>query len=133
MQKLKDRFRPINTDGNPAFIFGRKAESKAADYLKKQGYRILNRNYNCRFGEIDIIAKKAETICFVEVKARINLDFGPPAVFVTSKKQNRIKKTAFCFIKDECSKDFNYRFDVISVIKDQKGILKIELIEGAFE
>jgi len=113
--------------------FGEEAEEFACRYLKSKGYYILERNYSCRFGEIDIIAKDAKTICFIEVKARTNISFGPPFIFVTAQKQSRIKKTALFFIATRKLSSLNYRFDVVSIVKNKKGSFEVELIKGAFE
>lgn len=113
--------------------FGKEAEDIACKYLKRNGCRILKRNYSSRFGEIDIIARKFDTISFVEVKARAGVDFGSPSVFVTPQKQTKIKKTALFFITREKATGLNYRFDVISMVKNEKGSFEIEFLEGAFE
>lgn len=113
--------------------FGEQAEDAARRYLRKNGYRILERNYTSRFGEIDIIARKLDTISFVEVKARTNTDFGAPSIFVTPQKQTKIKKTALFFVSEVKFNDLNYRFDVISIVKKENGCFEIEFIEGAFE
>ena len=78
--------------GNNAL--GAVGESKAASYLKRHGYNILETNYRCRAGEIDIIARKNEFIVFVEVKARKDADFAEAKEYVTYAKQQRIIKTA---------------------------------------
>lgn len=113
--------------------FGKQAEDEACRYLKRNGYHILNRNYTSRFGEIDIIARKIDTISFIEVKARTNTDFGPPSIFVTPQKQTKIKKTALFFITGVKLNNPNYRFDVISMVRNGKGSFEIEFLEGAFE
>lgn len=73
-------------------------ENKAVEFLKAKNYTILARNYHSRFGEIDIIARKQNTIIFVEVKTRKNTAFGFPAEFVDYKKQQKIMKTAQLYI-----------------------------------
>ena len=69
-------------------------EEQAARWLRRKGYTILERNYACRFGEIDLIARKREVIAFVEVKLRKNADFAEAREFVTYGKQRRILKSA---------------------------------------
>ncbi len=88
-------------------------ENKAAAYLKRKGYKILERNYRTRFGEIDIIARKKDVVAFVEVKARSNDDFGTPDEAVDFRRQCRMCRTAKFYMmnKDETS----VRFDVIEV------------------
>ena len=65
-------------------------EDRAVHYLRLHGYKILGRNFRCRQGEIDIIAKKGEFVAFVEVKQRKNADFGQAREFVTVSKQRRV-------------------------------------------
>ena len=69
-------------------------EEKAARYLRRKGYRILDRNFSCRQGEIDIIAEKSGVVAFVEVKLRKNADFAQAREFVTARKQARILAAA---------------------------------------
>lgn len=90
-------------------------EDKAVEFLKAKNYTILARNYHSRFGEIDIIARKQNTIIFVEVKTRKNTAFGFPAEFVDYKKQQKIMKTAQLYINDNFNAEFDYRFDIIEV------------------
>ena len=73
---------------------GRKYEEKAAELLEKQGYFILERNYRCKQGEIDLIGKEGEYLCFIEVKYRSGLSYGSPLEAVTKAKQRKISRTA---------------------------------------
>jgi len=73
---------------------GNFGEDKAAQYLRRRGYNIVERNFSCRFGEIDIIARKGKFIVFAEVKLRKNADFAAAREFVTEAKQRRIISTA---------------------------------------
>ena len=73
---------------------GRKYEEKAAELLEKQGYFILERNYRCKQGEIDLIGKEGEYLCFIEVKYRRGLSYGSPLEAVTKAKQRKISRTA---------------------------------------
>lgn len=106
-------------------------ENAAAKYLKKNGYKILGRNYRKKYGEIDIIAEKDDSIAFVEVKTRKNDDFGRPCEFVDKRKQERIKKTALSYI---CEKgyDAGFTFDVIEVYGENGKVREINHIIGAF-
>jgi putative endonuclease len=111
---------------------GKTGEELAADYLEKNGYRILARNYKTRLGEIDIVALDKDTICFVEVKARLSDEFGLPQEAVSFFKQRQISKAALIFIKKNNLLDKKARFDVVS-IRYAGGIPKITLIKNAFE
>jgi putative endonuclease len=73
---------------------GKTGESLASSYLQRQGYRIIQRNFKARYGEIDIICVKEETLVFVEVKTRIGHAFGTPEEAVTPKKLREVIKTA---------------------------------------
>ena len=92
-------------------VFG---EDAACEYLKKRGYRILGRNYACRQGEVDIIARKGRYIVFAEVKLRKNAGFGAAAEFVTAAKQRRIIFAARRWLMENPT-DLQPRFDVIEV------------------
>ncbi len=94
---------------------GQLYEKKAADYLKSKGYSILDMNYRCRYGEIDIIAKASDhTIVFVEVKSRSNTRFGTSYDALSHSKCQKIRKTSNYYIFDK-KLDWNrsYRYDVI--------------------
>ena len=106
-------------------------EECAAAYLRRRGYRILARNYSCRFGEIDLIARRGDILCFVEVKLRSDRRFGLPRDFVTTAKQRRIRTTA-AFYMTRHDPDLCARFDVAEVYDDETPP-RIEYIENAFE
>ena len=109
------------------YIEGAIGEQDAKEYLEDKGYKILERNFKDRFGEIDIIAKKKDCFVFVEVKARQTDKFGRPGEFVTIDKQTKIKKTALAWLQKKNLIDADIRFDVIEILGDQ-----INLIENAF-
>lgn len=103
-------------------------EAKAAEYLSAIGYRILERNFSCRLGEIDIIAKEGEYLCFIEVKFRSGSRFGSPFEAVNYKKQQKIIKVAQYYMKVHgYAVDRECRFDVVAVDKT-----KITLLRNAF-
>ena len=110
---------------------GKKGEIAAYKYLKKNGYKILARNYRKTYGEIDIIAQKGENIAFVEVKTRKNDSFGTPAEFVTVQKQKKLIKTAYTYIQEN-NLDAEFTFDVVEVYFDGKKVKEINHIENAF-
>lgn len=95
---------------------GKKYEDIACEYLEKNGYIILERNYTCLYGEIDIIAKKGEYTVFVEVKYRRNNEFCEPSETITACKIKRITKTANDYISKH-GEDY-YRFDAICFTGD---------------
>ena len=83
---------------------GTKEEALAAAFLEKQGYQILERNFRCRLGEIDLIARDGSTLVFVEVKYRKNADFGTPAEAVNRKKQLTICETAIARLEADSAR-----------------------------
>ncbi len=108
------------------------AEDKAEKFLKASGYRILQRNYKTKLGEVDIIAKDKDTLCFVEVKCRLSDRFGSGLDAVSRLKQKQISKAALSFLKERNLLDKKARFDVVSL--DSSGSEeKITLIKNAFE
>jgi conserved hypothetical protein TIGR00252 len=89
-------------------------EDRAALYLQLRGYRILARNFRCRQGEIDIVARKDDIVAFVEVKLRKNADYGEAREFVTYSKQRRILSAANLWLmRNNC--ELQPRFDVIEI------------------
>ena len=112
--------------------FGKSGEDLAVRYLKKNGYQVLCRNYRTRFGEIDIIAKDADTIVFVEVKSRRTLTYGHPKYSITQKKQERISKTALYYLKENEQSTSRARFDVVTINSADKKT-DVEIIKNAFE
>ncbi|KFF14311.1 YraN family protein [Chryseobacterium soli] len=112
--------------------FGKKAEDLAVEYLKKNGYKILVRNFRFKKNEIDIIAEKDHLIVVVEVKARSTDFFILPQEAVTKTKIKSIVSAANYFM-EEFNKNQEVRFDIMSVLADEKRNLNIEHIENAFE
>ena len=113
-------------------IFGKKSETEAVKHLKKLGYKIIEKNYKTKIGEIDIIAKDKDTLVFIEVKARNSAKFGNPKQAVTSKKQKKISMVALQYLKSIKKSNVKARFDVVAVIKD-KNKYNVEIIKNAFE
>jgi putative endonuclease len=111
---------------------GKKGEEIALRFLKKRGYRIIERNYVCKMGEMDIIAKEKDTLVFVEVKARTSTTFGPPQLAVNSSKQRQLSKVALNFLKEKQIEDMKARFDVVAILLVPKGE-EVELIKDAFD
>ncbi|NNF98846.1 MAG: YraN family protein [Desulfobacteraceae bacterium] len=112
--------------------FGKSSEEIATRFLKKKGYKILERNYRTRIGEIDIIARDKQTIAFVEVKARKSNQYGNPKWAVTPKKQKTISMVALQYLKSSNRIDSKARFDVVS-IQSLDQAPEIELIRNAFD
>jgi putative endonuclease len=111
---------------------GKKGEELAAAYLAQTGYRIVERNYRCVFGEIDIVAWEGEILVFVEVKSRRTEAFGAPQVAVGPAKQDKISRIALNYLSEKHLRRHPARFDVVAVRLLPMGT-KIELIRDAFE
>ena len=113
---------------------GDKGEKLAEDFLKRKGYNIIQRNYRCKLGEIDIIAEQDNVIVFVEVRTKQTESFGLPQYSITSGKMNRITKSALCYIQEKELYERSCRFDVIAITFSQDSRKpNIEHIENAFE
>jgi len=117
---------------NPRQIFGEKGESIAVRYLKKKGYKILEKNYRTKLGEIDIIAKDKDTLVFVEVKSRRSWQFGNPKAAVTPAKQRKISKVALYYLKTNDRSNAKARFDVVTITATRDKS-QIEMVKNAFE
>ncbi|MBF0523069.1 MAG: YraN family protein [Candidatus Omnitrophica bacterium] len=113
---------------------GRIGEDAAEAALKRDGYKILAKNFRCPFGEVDIIARDKKAICFIEVKARRSDHCGSPAEAVSRAKQEKIIKTAFFYLNKYKLDNYEVRFDVVSVRLKAAGIFQeVEIIKNAFE
>lgn len=110
-------------------LIGDKGERKAANTYRLKGYRIIARNFSCRYGEIDIIAQKGNEIVFVEVKTRKNANFAAAREFVDFHKQQRIKNTAEIFIAQHKLTESYIRFDVAEIYTESNTC---NIIENAF-
>lgn len=95
---------------------GKRGEDAASKFLYNRGYDILERNWRCKFGEADIIARDGDAIVFVEVKTRSGLEHGFPAEAVDHKKQERYERIALAYISDIDDVDIPIRFDVVSIV-----------------
>jgi putative endonuclease len=111
---------------------GKRGEDLAFRFLKKKGYRIIETNYVCKMGEMDLIAKEKDTLVFIEVKTRTSTMFGPPQLAVNSSKQRQLSKVALYYLKEKRLEDVKARFDVVAILLGQKGE-EIELIRDAFD
>ena len=105
---------------------GRKGEKQACAYLKKQGYKILERGFKTPFGEVDIVAKREDVIVFTEVKTRLSDTFGAPCEAVDERKNFRYRQSAKYYFAGR-QIDVTVRFDVIEIYRGE-----INHIENAF-
>lgn len=113
---------------------GKEGEDIAAKFLKEKGFEIIERNYHySNVGEIDIVAKVRNQTVFVEVKARINLEFGEPEYAITPKKIKQIKKMAELYLYDKGIEEIDCRFDVIAVVLGDGKNPQIKHYVAAFD
>jgi putative endonuclease len=108
------------------------AENIAADYLQKRGYRIRERNYRTREGEIDIIAWKDGALVFIEVRAKTGKSFGSAEESLTERKKKRLIALAEAYLSDTGEQPEACRIDLIAIDLNAKGeLLRLNLIENA--
>lgn len=117
-------------DGRRAL--GAQGEDAAAQWYTAEGYRVLDRNWRCRDGEIDLVVAGDGLIVFCEVKTRRSDRFGTPAEAVTRTKQQRLRRLASRWLQEHDSRAAGLRFDVASVTTDRSGHPVVEVIEAAF-
>ena len=106
-------------------------EDIALRYLTRRGYRLVERNYRTRRGEIDLIVRDEEVLVFVEVKLRRTTAFGDPLEAVTARKQATIRSLARQYLADRAPTFDSLRFDVIGILARRDG-LRVDHIENAF-
>jgi len=111
---------------------GQWGEEQAAQFLRKQGLKILARNYRTPVGEIDIIASSKHELLFVEVKTRRGTGFGLPQEAVGLRKQQQIIRTAQWYLKQENIGRLQPRFDVVAILCQSDGKITIQHLPNAF-
>lgn len=111
---------------------GRMGEDVAAKILKEAGYRIIERNYRCRGGEVDIVALDGKTVVFVEVKTRSSEEYGPPQLAVDGRKQRQLTRAAMTYLKEKRLLTWSARFDVVGIVVRGKSH-EVEHIKNAFD
>ena len=111
---------------------GKLGEKLARKLLQKKGYHILETNFRCRAGEIDIVAQKEDCLVFVEVRTKSSGDFGTPEESITAGKKERLVASALHYIDSHHDLPPSWRIDVVAIEMDNKGKSKrTELIENA--
>jgi putative endonuclease len=109
-------------------------EKVAEKHLMSLGYRILNRNWRWRRGEMDLITEQGDEIVFVEVKARRSQTYGPPEESINRSKQQKLIQTAYAYLSSENRDDAEWRIDVIAIDMEQDGsVIRLEHIVSAVE
>ncbi len=112
---------------------GRTGERLAAEQLVRDGYRLLEQNFRCRYGEIDLIAEDADDLIFVEVKTRRGDAYGRPEEAVTPRKQQKIVQVATYYLDLHACSERSWRVDVVAVQLSRSGKLEeIRIYQHAF-
>ena len=111
---------------------GRFGEELAVRHLRGCGYAVLDRNWRCRDGELDIVARQGECVVFCEVKTRSGVRFGAPADAVGPDKARRLRRLACRWLGEKRPAYTEVRFDVISVWQSPLGTARLEHLQGAF-
>ncbi len=117
---------------------GEVTESLACEYLEKKDFKLLERNFNCRFGEIDLIMQDSDSLVFVEVRYRRSNNFGSGAESITASKQSKLIKTASAYLQQHAKLNkYPARFDVVSITgsieTDNINNIDFDWIKNAFE
>jgi putative endonuclease len=125
VQSIAGRLRPWlsfffhspDPEENPEHALGRRGEAIAARLLRKEGYKVIYRNFkHRRGGEIDLVCRDHETLVFVEVKTRSSDEFGTPAEAVTREQQRRISRGALAWLRMLDNPDVLFRFDIVEIL-----------------
>jgi len=114
--------------------FGDFGERVAASHLESHGYHILERNWSCRQGEIDLIASRGDDLVFVEVRSRKGRDFGAPEESITGRKRQHLLDTIDVYMSEHPDSPPHQRIDLVVLELDRKGrVMRVEQIENAVE
>ena len=111
---------------------GKLGEDLAVRHLQKSGYVVLQRNYRCQAGEMDIVARQGSRLVFVEVRTRRGSLFGSPKESITRRKQERLVRVANCYLQEHASRDVEWGIDAVAVRFTPRGeLLGVEVIRNA--
>lgn len=111
---------------------GARGEALAALYLTDGGLEIVDRNWRCKYGELDIVARDGDVMVFVEVKTRSGTGYGTPAESVTYVKQLRIRRLALAWLDERGSPWVRLRFDVVAIVMPRDGDPVVSHLRGVF-
>ena len=129
------RENPAQPELNPAIALGRQGEELARLFLRREGYKILHRNFRGhQGGEIDIVCREisSNTLVFVEVKTRSSADFGSPSAAVNTAKQRLITRGALAWLRMLDNPDVVFRFDIVEVVMNE-GNPAVTVLRDAFQ
>ncbi len=108
-------------------LLGARGEAAAASWYEANGYEVVDRNWRCREGEIDLVVRNGRVFVFCEVKSRTSIRFGAPAEAITRDKQARLRRLAARWLEDSPVRAMEIRFDVAAVLDGS-----LEVLQGAF-
>ncbi len=111
---------------------GRYGEQVATRYLEEHGIEVVERNWRCPQGELDIVARDGDVLVFIEVKTRSSVQYGVPAEAVTRLKANRLRGLATSWLTEHQHPYSGLRFDVISVLRRRAGAAEVLHLQDAF-
>ena len=111
---------------------GRYGEDVAVRHLTEAGLEIVERNWRCPEGEIDIIAREGGVLVICEVKTRSSVLFGLPTEAITARKRERMRRLAYLWLTQHSVRAPEVRFDVVSVIRPDRGAALVEHVRAAF-
>lgn len=113
--------------------YGEQGEAAAVALLEGQGWRVRHRNFRCRYGELDVVAERGDTLCFVEVRARSSAAWGDPSQTVSWAKQRRVVKAALHYLAAyPPAEERMVRFDVIAIV-GRGADARLEHLPAAFD
>ena len=107
-------------------VTGQVGERVAAAHLERTGHRILERNYRCTYGEIDLVAEEGAELAFVEVRTRSGPSFGSPEESITWPKKQRMTRCALAYLSERQVKDRRWRIDLIAVLLERGQVTRLE-------
>jgi putative endonuclease len=131
---LSNRWRSRSSSSPPPHLrLGKRGENLACQFLRRNGYKILYRNFRGRTGgEIDVVCRDRDTLVFVEVKTRTGEDFGRPFEAIDRDQRKRISRGGLAWLRLLDDPDILFRFDVVEVIIAEGAPPRLELIRNAF-
>lgn len=115
---------------NPKDVLGRQGEQLAVEHLQRAGLRILDRNWRCAEGEVDIVAAERRTLVICEVKTRSGIRYGTPLEAITRQKRNRLRRLAIRWVVAHGVLFDEIRVDVVGVLRAESGGFTVEHVRG---
>jgi putative endonuclease len=115
---------------NAKDVLGRQGEQLAVEHLRQDGLRVLDRNWRCAEGEIDIVAAERRSLVICEVKTRSSVRYGTPLEAVSRAKRSRLRRLAVCWLVAHGVLFDEIRIDVVGVLRTQSGDFTVEHVRG---